>query len=1299
MVRPFFWALAFLAVLVLISVLLLESDFARERARRWVIAELEARLSRPVSVDSVELELWPLSVELEGVEIASRVEGEPPFLELGRLLVDARSIRLRGPAVELGRVLIERPVVRLFYRDDGSDNLPRRPPREPGEVRGDSPGSGLDLTIGELTLFDGALELDQQRLPLSLAAGGVRASLLGGTETWLAGRLDADEVTLLLPRAEPFLGEVSLRVELDDRHLGVVSGSVHGPHLELDVGGHLRWRGGKEVSLDVEARGDGRFLDELGYSRGRIRGAFAFDGGWLWQPRLWGYRGTLSSSALEVFGRRLEHLSAAVAGDRNGVSADLERATYGEGRLTGTIAYRHKAEGRPLELDLELEEASLARLLADQRIPLTGVDAAVSGPFRYTFPARSPERGDGEAELELAPRQPAGPLLQLAGTAPLEFDGGELRSEAILVVSEAQHALALGRYDIPTRSGRFDVEIGSDRLDELMGLLPIAPATLDGALWAPDSGSGRVWSSFTLSPAGMRTEVRLDLSDVVAPGYQAEEARGWLSLDRGGVYDLRVELAGQSSAAIVSGAIPFGEGSERPFELTVDAASWPSSSASRWLPFELPLVGPLSGSLQLRGDPAAPEGTVRVTMEPAAIAGAPVDSLLIDLELDPSKVRFREVTALATSGELRLAGALDRSTGALDLQLESEALELAGAPLAELLPVPLSGRMGVSARIGGTLERPAAEGRLSWDEPALAGRALSWDGGETRFDWNGRELNLDGELPGLEGFGGGGRLERNGYEVRVELATDELGPLAAALAPAALPAAEDLQGSLAGSLVVRGTAGGAELGLRLDRLTLEREAVRLRAAEPVVIRLAAGAVHVDSLYLASESESSELFVAGRIGTGEDRELELDAQASLGSEWLELLVPGVELRGGRFELLTSIGGSVERPTLNGVGTLTADSVLVDALPVALEELEGLALFYPQRVVLDGVRARVGTGSVEAGGSIALDGALGAGYQLDLLATDLSLPYPEGWLIQGDAQVSLASTPGGRVMRGVVELERAYYLEEIRVGFESALQALFARQRQEVEETSEIKASTALNLRIRGEDALRIRNNVARVGGDVDFTLRGTLADPVLFGAVEIDPGGTLVYAGNEYEVERGALNFANPYRIEPVIDLVAVTDLREYDVRLGLSGSPQRLDVQVSSNPPLPEIEALSLLTGGSASQAPLDDRLSEPTGVAASGFLAGQAASVVTERVNRLFGLDRLRVSPLTSGGGDLSSARVTLGERISRDLFVTYSYDPSTTEEQILEIEWSVTPALLVVMTQNGDESYSLDLRWEKSF
>ncbi len=75
-----------------------------------------------------------------------------------------------------------------------------------------------------------------------------------------------------------------------------------------------------------------------------------------------------------------------------------------------------------------------------------------------------------------------------------------------------------------------------------------------------------------------------------------------------------------------------------------------------------------------------------------------------------------------------------------------------------------------------------------------------------------------------------------------------------------------------------------------------------------------------------------------------------------------------------------------------------------------------------------------------------------------------------------------------------------------------------------------------------------------------------------------------------------------------------------------------------------------------------------------------------------------MRVEPLTSGDV-VSAARVTVGKRLSRQIFVTYSYDPSSTAQQILQVEWRLSDQLVLVMTQNGNESYSVDARWESRF
>jgi translocation and assembly module TamB len=219
------------------------------------------------------------------------------------------------------------------------------------------------------------------------------------------------------------------------------------------------------------------------------------------------------------------------------------------------------------------------------------------------------------------------------------------------------------------------------------------------------------------------------------------------------------------------------------------------------------------------------------------------------------------------------------------------------------------------------------------------------------------------------------------------------------------------------------------------------------------------------------------------------------------------------------------------------------------------------------------------------------------------------------------------------------------------------------------------------------------------------VRGTLARPAVFGEITFEPGGRVIYGGNTYIVDRAAVNFANPSRIEPLLDVVARTRVSEYSVTLNLSGSLARLNTTFASEPPLPDLDVLGLLATGAPVERPaLSEALAgagAPGGessMAAGALLYGQAAALLTARVGKLFGFDQVRVQPLTSGDA-VSAARVTVGKRVSRQLYVTYSYDPSSTEQQILQAEWRLSDRLVLVLTQNGNESYAVDARWESRF
>ena len=321
---------------------------------------------------------------------------------------------------------------------------------------------------------------------------------------------------------------------------------------------------------------------------------------------------------------------------------------------------------------------------------------------------------------------------------------------------------------------------------------------------------------------------------------------------------------------------------------------------------------------------------------------------------------------------------------------------------------------------------------------------------------------------------------------------------------------------------------------------------------------------------------------------------------------------------------------------------------------------------------------------------------------MFAENINLRFTEGWLSRGDAELSLASTDEGHILRGNVRLDRAYYLQDVKVSMTQMLRGIFARQRVEVDRAGELETAIQLNIVIDGPGALRVRNNLADLRGDIDLVVRGTVANPVLFGRVEVERGGTISYSGTKYTVDQGLVTFANPFAIEPVIDLAASARVREYRVTMSLFGTLDNLNANFSSDPPLADLEVLSLLTTGETNWRGTRSSQSEgetEAAMRATGLLYGQAASLISERTSNLFGFDRVRLEPLTTSSGDLSSARVTVGKQVSRDVFLTYSYDPSTTEEQVIQVEWVFMEGTTLVLTQDGDGSYSADIRWEKTF
>jgi translocation and assembly module TamB len=284
-----------------------------------------------------------------------------------------------------------------------------------------------------------------------------------------------------------------------------------------------------------------------------------------------------------------------------------------------------------------------------------------------------------------------------------------------------------------------------------------------------------------------------------------------------------------------------------------------------------------------------------------------------------------------------------------------------------------------------------------------------------------------------------------------------------------------------------------------------------------------------------------------------------------------------------------------------------------------------------------------------------------------------------LLAGDVTVvKLTLTPG---------FDFARYLE----GF---------RQATALPEAGSVVNNLRLDIHVVTTPELQMETAAAKVSGDADLHLRGTLPRPVLLGRVDILEGD-VYFSGTKYRLERGEITFTGPTGIKPALDLEATTRVRDYDITLGVNGTPDKLNMTYRSEPPLPSADIIALLAlGHTESESSLADTSSQSVSQQASTAILSQALNAtLSSRSQRLFGITRIKLDPNglnTETTPTRAAPAVTLEQQVSSNLTVTYSTETSQASQQVIQAEYNVSRniSIVAVRDQNGVLSFDVLLR-----
>jgi translocation and assembly module TamB len=308
-------------------------------------------------------------------------------------------------------------------------------------------------------------------------------------------------------------------------------------------------------------------------------------------------------------------------------------------------------------------------------------------------------------------------------------------------------------------------------------------------------------------------------------------------------------------------------------------------------------------------------------------------------------------------------------------------------------------------------------------------------------------------------------------------------------------------------------------------------------------------------------------------------------------------------------------------------------------------------------------------------------------------------------QALGNLRLTGTPDGGTLSGRVQIQRV----TMTGGLEAAGEILGGSQGASgPSNSSKFLRNLQFDVEAVSTPDARMEWPNAELEADANLRVRGTWEHPILLGHIHV-LSGDLFFHGSRYRVQRGDLNFANPFQLNPEVNFEATTTIQQYEITLNFSGPANKLSLSYRSDPPLPSNDIVTLLALGQTSTEA--EARSGGTGAAAPGVGTGASAllseaisSQLGGRLERLFGITRFRVGPgltefASSGSEQNAAARVTVEQQVARDLTLTYVSNVSSTQQQIIQVEYNVNRNVSIVALRDYNGTFGIDVKIKKRF
>jgi translocation and assembly module TamB len=711
---------------------------------------------------------------------------------------------------------------------------------------------------------------------------------------------------------------------------------------------------------------------------------------------------------------------------------------------------------------------------------------------------------------------------------------------------------------------------------------------------------------------------------------------------------------------------------------------------------KVPVTGTANINAHLSGTVKDLHGSGNVTLTNGAAYGENYQTVSVDATAQGQQINASHFLVQAHGMTVTGSGGYNLTSKHINAHVQGDKLQLSKLDVVHKANEDADGVLSLDATVDGTMLEPNLQAKIAVANITVEGKPLGElnltahsTGSTVYYDLTshmvGAQVAANGQTSLQGDYLTQAKLTFSGFDVSRPMSLFSPGMVQTS---SIIDGTVTVNGPAAKPLQLKGTASFGTFDFKL-------QGVELKTSEPLRASLSNGVVSVEQLHIVGQD--TDLHAGGTLQVfGDDNPMggaiKLNANGNISMTIAHTFDPNL-ITSGKVTFKVAADGRLKQPSLTGNVQFQNVNLAMDGIPNGLSNLNGTMVFNENRLTVQDLTATTGGGQLKLGGSISYQKGLFS----DLTATGDNVRVRlYGMSATANANFRLQGTQQSLLLSGSVLITR------FGIGPDMDFAAFAGSGGVEAPPDPDSAMNKIhLDVHVTSAPQLDFQNSYAKLAGNVDLTIRGTLGTPSVLGRIQITDGSA-TFAGTKYELERGNIYFSNPVRIDPTIDLDATARVENYDLTIGLHGTTTNLKPTYRSEPPLAEADIFNLLAlGRTQEEAQLyqEQQVQAGTDPTTSALLGGALNATVSNRVGKLFGAGSFKIDPAFVGTLGNSAARITVQEPLSKQLTLVFATNVNQSAQQLIQVQYQIDENKSIVATRDESGVYSVVYKIRKRY